>query len=539
MTKFLKNNWRWLLIPIFLLWTYLTVFLKHNEFDFFNITVILAYCSFLAFGLLLGIFFAVLPLRVRILALSLELSFLIYTLNLTSPHFNKVIGVIVFVLSLILLNIIKKNIDRVALFFLILVFLQSFFIKHKTFITTITDQKPNLDLTNITTNQRPAIIHIILDAHIGLEGIDTKTPEGINFSKEFRNFYLSKDFKIYSRAYSEYSRTKDSFSWFLDSSKQERHKLIINDSDENSVSIENISMFADLYKNNYQLNIFQTAYLNLCKPSQLYEISNCKSYLTQSLLNQFSKNVILQGLTSIWINIFKTTELKNILDKLVKFDSLEALKNYDQFLTNNLSPYAALRASYTAELDLEKTSPQSYRLIHLLIPHEPYLLDSSCYYNNIGPQLKIYDTYTNKKYYYQQTLCTFKIIERLLSALDRSPARDNNIVIIQGDHGHKIYSSKIRESLEDVKKNTFSKVEFIKTYSTLFAVRSKGSKGEINRDPISIKKLIYSSIPIFNQTLDNSSSKKVSILQDINIKGSPFQELPLTPFEYGKPSTHW
>ena len=56
----------------------------------------------------------------------------------------------------------------------------------------------------------PRIIHLILDEHIGLEGIPTDIPEGMEVKSQLVEFYEKYGFKTFGGAYSHYSLTINS-----------------------------------------------------------------------------------------------------------------------------------------------------------------------------------------------------------------------------------------------------------------------------------------------------------------------------------------
>ena len=50
---------------------------------------------------------------------------------------------------------------------------------------------------------KPAILHLILDEHIGVEGLPKDNPDAARLQWELRDFYLSRGFALYGGAYSD------------------------------------------------------------------------------------------------------------------------------------------------------------------------------------------------------------------------------------------------------------------------------------------------------------------------------------------------
>jgi len=59
-------------------------------------------------------------------------------------------------------------------------------------------------------NDLPPVIHLVLDEHIGVEGIPENIEGGRQLKKDLISFYAKNGFRLYGKAYSRYSITLNS-----------------------------------------------------------------------------------------------------------------------------------------------------------------------------------------------------------------------------------------------------------------------------------------------------------------------------------------
>lgn len=95
-----------------------------------------------------------------------------------------------------------------------------------------------------------------------------------------------------------------------------------------------------------------------------------------------------------------------------------------------LSAYAqpiVSRLSFESVLEAEARLPARgrYTLVHLLLPHDPFLLRSDCGYG----------TASNPTDLRQQTDCTLRLVVRYLGRLQELGRLEPSVVVVHGDHG--------------------------------------------------------------------------------------------------------
>ncbi len=98
--------------------------------------------------------------------------------------------------------------------------------------------------------------------------------------------------------------------------------------------------------------------------------------------------------------------------------------------TERLSTYAqpvVSRLSMESLLELEPRLPARgrYTFVHLLLPHNPYVLRSDCGHESALGRVSLRE----------QTECTLRLLVRFLETLRRLDRLDGSVVVVHGDHG--------------------------------------------------------------------------------------------------------
>jgi hypothetical protein len=109
---------------------------------------------------------------------------------------------------------------------------------------------------------------------------------------------------------------------------------------------------------------------------------------------------------------------------------------------------------------------------HLILPHDPFVLDGDCRLQPRGRWTLAADRSAGRRReaaYAEQVRCALTSLDRLLAALDRSPAGRRAIVVVHGDHG-----SRLVDRIPRVGAAGVTTRDFAMTYATLFAVRAPG-----------------------------------------------------------------
>lgn len=322
-----------------------------------------------------------------------------------------------------------------------------------------------------TRNQalRP-IIHLMLDSYIGLDGMDAAGTNFGDLRKQQERFYLNQGFQLYPGAYSRHAKTINSLPEML---SYGRAKPATGRRDLQNTVPEPLPYFLDLDRAGYRTSVAAPSFVDLCPQQPLsqchnYNRSNLSSMAETALSAQDRALVI--GATMLELSQF-THLLSGTIDlKLDTWRGSTKRHLYNRAKLYSLTGFDQIDA-FTRDLATLKGGEA--RFVHLLLPHDPYVLDAAC---KLLPESEWGDEHGPLAFaardaaYANQARCVTEMqIAALLKALDATEAGRNAIVIIQGDHG-----SRTLDGEPSVMGGAPDPRTAAVAYSTFFAVRVPG-----------------------------------------------------------------
>ena len=103
---------------------------------------------------------------------------------------------------------------------------------------------------------------------------------------------------------------------------------------------------------------------------------------------------------------------------------------YPSTINRGKEPFSSVLMFKNAIAQERNLSPFGrYTYLHAIIPHGPYVIDGACKYNNSLPQGRA-------RGYYQQAVCSLKLVVEFVKKLKRLGRYDNSIIIVHADTGH-------------------------------------------------------------------------------------------------------
>lgn len=515
-----KKYWYYLPIPSLFLTSLLTAFLLHNRVSPLNTEALLSYGILLALGIIPGLIMVYAGNIVRSIIISTIIVLFIFSQINQLPdlpyglNYKYVIIAAILVLTP-LLYILRDNLGKFIFIIFSVIWLGAFFTPSAPLISS-----KQYAIKNDSINHNlPAYIHIVLDEHIGVEGIASQDDNNLTIAQTLKNKYIQSGFKVYGKAYSRYAETINSFPSFLNLKPIQNPKnYIIYEKDTNHLTQNHL--FETLSKKGYQINVIQSYYLDFCKYRDKFNLKSCTTYQQTAPIPD--ANFVSTHVKSIAIlnNVFEKLLLQNIVSRIETSQLWHILKLPDMTDVEN---FDSSTAAYGAFSEINKTmkqaEPGNAYFIHLLLPHRHYVYDAACHF--VG------DRGTTTKYYLEQLQCTQKLMDQLLATLSSNPATKNSIIIIQGDHG-----SRVQEMSSTIKTDhkNFTPEDFIHTFSTFFAVKSPEVKSNYDKTPLPIDYLLKN-IVLREQLSDDQISKFVYLLGD---NSKELKEYSMPEFEKGQ-----
>ena len=345
----------------------------------------------------------------------------------------------------------------ISFFFIInFIYLTSIILHKKDFHVKSNIQNFKFEEINIESNIRQNIYLFIVDAMPPIEIADKILNTDSN---NFINEMSSKGFTYIKNSKSLYGNTFFTLGSIFNLKPLEKINEERSDSFDN-LKYPNLTFPTVLRKkniSNLEFNLFQMGYDIKWIGSHF---TNCYDYNYKYCIDSISNSNILINYENL--TFLKKTSFQPIMRYILKifninieekiiFKSNNAIKNFDKFLKQNGKP-----------------NKPTFVLIHHLISHWPYLVDSNCNYEkNYGKLNKI----AIKKSFE----CNKKLISKITDTIINF---DNEaIVLIQSDHNwelsnenQELYGGR-REIFNLIKTNSFCKEFNYKAKQNINAIR--------------------------------------------------------------------
>jgi hypothetical protein len=370
-------------------------------------------------------------------------------------------------------------------------------------------------------DQLPLILHLIVDEHIGIEGMPAAlTPAA--FERDERSFFDRHGFLLFGSAYSEYLNSRESISHLINLKSGNYVPSLLATGTRSKYTVTSNAYFSRLAEMGYAIRVYQSDYLDLCGTQASERL--CRTYPATSLSPLAPVSLPVLEKARIVVGMYlKQAHLYVVLQEIYtrtrrQLAPTVALPawNWERDRTGPLSSMPVLAAIAT---DLSTARRGDFVMAHLMMPHFPYIYDADCqlrqpeaWLHRWDPEAPLGDNNspnsraTRYALYFEQASCALKKIDGLLTAIPPSLRRDA-IVIIQGDHGSRI-------SLKTPGMDGESRVsasDYADSYSTLFAIRSPHLQAGYDRRLVPITCLM--------RTLVESGFRSVSALE--GCEGTP------------------
>jgi hypothetical protein len=342
----------------------------------------------------------------------------------------------------------------------------------------------------------PRIIHLILDEHIGFEGIPIDIPGGAELKSRLLEFYQHYGFLTFGGAYSHYFYTENSVSNLVNFSSSAKHRQYFKE-EGGPIKLLNNQYFEWLSQAGYRLNVLWGHHIDYCSHSPV-AIAHCVQIPSNGL--QLTQDVQMQTMDRVQLifsaylsRSFMYTHAKDYYsrcrDQLLAYGIALPSGSWDQHKVTALPYLHALDRLWNNIIEL----PTGNALFaHLLIPHAPYLANADCSIETSIDKWKyqslmfrgdaLYgrkDPNTtrsraeNYQQYFNQVHCLYTRLEDLFEQMQISGIWENSVIIIHGDHGSRI----MRTYPTIQNEGHLSEVDMLDGFSTLFAVKLPEQKG--------------------------------------------------------------
>ncbi len=357
------------------------------------------------------------------------------------------------------------------------------------------------------TPDLPPIVHIVLDEQMSLAALPGTIPPG-SPAHSLIDDYLDRGFTVFTRAISSSPWTKLSLSqlvsFSLDSPWAKISLAELGDLEANPdprqdlfttfgegiAGVSRNRYFEKLHELGYAITTIQSVYLKFCSVARI-AADDCHTYLTNG-----------HGHTTSLLSASAMDRLVLALDSL-RFDYLNRGRTVHSVVlavlavkATGVAPFRARQSRIVAMLSildqlgqrLRSPEPGRAHFVHLLLPHEPFVLDEDCAVKDWREwAVKEIGWTAENAYpaYWEQVSCTHRRIMALIDQVQREKHGKEAIFIVHGDHGSRISFYSIGSSLAEDGPDMLE---------TFLAIKMPGTVGGQVSEPVNLQETFARSI---------------------------------------------
>jgi hypothetical protein len=482
----------WMVAASLLLAAPLAAFLTTNQYPVASAEVGILLAACLAAGVVLGCAAA---LGTLVGALVLGAATVLALDFMYGVHFSKAALLLVPLVCLTLAAALRRH------FALVVVAASSAFLAATLVIpSTAADAPPPAapGVQQASASDRPVVLHLVLDEHIGIGGVPQELPESAAFARWLTEAYLQAGFRIYSGAYSEYFDTRNSLANLLNFTSSEDSWSHLERGQAKPYVLTDSAYFKHLEGLGYRLHVYQSDHIDLCRvPRVAY--ASCLNYRSNSIgaLNRTTLGTVERAQFIFNSFIASSNYLNRTRTALRKLTGSE----WDHAVSR-VGPIPVLPVLQQLERDLRSASRGHAYFAHLLIPHYPYVLDEVCqvrdeieqWLYNVsaaaapgGPAQNTAASRAERyRRYFEQIRCQQALLQRLFDALKDAGVWDDALVVVHGDHGSRI----VRRLPVTANAARLTEEDINDAFSALFAVRKAGLEAGVVTQPRPLQELL-------------------------------------------------
>jgi hypothetical protein len=379
-------------------------------------------------------------------------------------------------------------------------------------------------------SEQPAIVHIVLDEMIGVEGIPNDIQGGSELKARVKDVFTKHGFRIYSKAYSRHFMTGMSIPNTLNYDFTDKTYGTISKyqrPDNFRVNQKNLH-FEKLQNSRYALNIYQTEFFDFC---QAVVIQRCNTYASYNPWNSFIvQNAEIDREKATAQNLQNASLGSRLLHGYFGLFAHSKSSSAGDSIPTHFELYAVNKWINEIGLNIIDEPRGTMHFAHILAPHGPYILDHNCVVTNKWGSLPQFmredrnlteagfETERVAQYinYFKQATCVINLMDQLLDSIAATPQLQDATIIIHGDHGSRLSAGRFIETL--------SERDYTDNYSTLFVLRAPNVEVGIESRIVSVQQLISE---IFNA--DHVSKLKAPTVSVESRQDAVVKEVAIPP----------
>ena len=519
----IRAGWAYLLAGPFLLLAPLTTFVAHAGYPFYAPELLLCLVAVGGAGLVCGAIMASGPSWLRILGATGLVSVVI---DVQSGWFAALglrkASVIVFAVAA-LCWLLRERLGQLLAVVSGVLWLTSFL------VPASATWKLDGAATSGAADRAP-FVQIILDEHIGIEGIPEEFDPGGVFATRIRETLAQRGFTVFTRAYSRYDNTGRSIPAALNFASPGEANPFVEDANREPAQMLANATISQLHERGYQVHAVQTEFLDLCHVSGQSVVEECATYTLNTIASIRDLPVGTWTKAGMILNMFlHRSEIDRRLHRAFEWPE-----------PRRVSAVSTMQASDSIVSMLRRARPGDAYLIHLMLPHYPYTFDSECRMRPdpnrwldasapaAAPRQNTLDS-RRVRYplYLEQLDCTQKLVSRMLDALVEAGVYDQSIVMVHGDHGSRIDTvPPVSPFLDELRPQ-----DYVDAFSTLFVAKLPGVPGGTDRRVLPLEEL--TAAVARDERLPEGTASQPSWVW-VDVGSERLEQRPLPSFSHGR-----
>ena len=333
---------------------------------------------------------------------------------------------------------------------------------------------------------KPAVLHIVLDEHMGVEGIANATADGAHMANQLKKLYLGRGFRLYGKAHSEYFYSKNSLSHMVNLAGAHEDGLAEGSSSTFKVRATRNRYFEKMAKDGYRIEAYQSDYMDFCGHAESAP-PFCLTYRPFPVAfikdQPWPTSEKLQTLMGYYLthSAFYTTVRQGWYLLAAGGEKIGISLPAWNWEFSRSAPMGTLHLIDPLAQRLENASAGEIYFIHLLLPHSPYAFDAQCSLKPAHEWMERRDRVLPSaqantpesraqryKSYVEQMACANTQVSKLIDAFESADIASGRVIMVHGDHGSRIATYDARVSRRD----DLSPQDIVDNYSTLFAIKA-------------------------------------------------------------------
>jgi hypothetical protein len=339
----------------------------------------------------------------------------------------------------------------------------------------------------------PLLIHLVLDEHIGVEGLPPEIDAARRLRGELLEFYTSRGFRLFGGAYSQYANTENAIANLLNFAERGfNHSFVRRGTGGREWELSDSAYFSMLQQRGYQLHLYQSTYIDLCHANGV-RLRNCLTYPVASLeslqdlplqAREKARFIVVALLSRSRSLLVLNRAYERLVRQPLARRGVDVPSRRLEPPSFGSLPVPAVLEQLTADI---VAHPRGHAFFaHLMVPHYPYVFDDRCemrpraadwltnhltpsdsfVYNTAESRAQRYELYTD------QVRCVLSMLDDLLDTLESRGLLEGATVVVNGDHGSRI-AAHFPNGI-NLRGGVLTDTDYRDTFSTLYAIKAPG-----------------------------------------------------------------